>query len=212
MFTLVCGPMFSGKTAELIRMARRDQIGGRRVQLFKFAGDVRYASAERMASLAGVHLEAIPVSTARDIVLRRDPDADVVVIDEIQFFDSEIIQLIRGFVHQRCDVRAAGLTLDFRGEPFALADQAATMADVLVYADEVIKLHAVCTYVFENRVCGNPASRTQRLIDGRPADYHAPVRAIGSQEMYEARCLHHHEVLGRPAIMRCVSQKELELV
>lgn len=211
MFTLICGPMFSGKTAELIRLARRDQIGGRNVQLFKYAGDARYADENHMASYDGTSLQAIRAQSAQDVVRLRDAQADVVVIDEVQFFDCEIIALIRGLSHQGFDVRAAGLSLNFRGEPFPFADAEATMADLMIYADRVVTLSAVCTYAHGNKVCGAEATRTQRLIDGRPAPYDAPVFAIGAQEMYEARCIEHHEVLGRPAMMRCVKQKELEL-
>ncbi|MAG11346.1 MAG: thymidine kinase [Parcubacteria group bacterium] len=212
MLTVICGPMFSGKTAELIRLVRRDRIGGRKVQLFKFEHDARYAQKDQMASMDGVHLEAVPVDHSKQILTKLDRSCNDVVIDEAQFFDDGIIDVIRALVESRVYVKVAGLTLDFRGEAFPFASGERTMADLLVSADKVVQLSAVCTGARpDGRVCGNTASRTQRLIDGNAASYDSPVHIIGAAELYEARCFKHHEVPGRPSCPVVLEQCMLEL-
>ena len=212
MLTVICGPMFSGKTAELIRLVRRDQIGGRRVQLFKFAHDARDADKETMASMDGMQMKAIPVSSSADIFNSLDRSCNDVVIDEVQFFDDGVVDVIRALIDSRVFVKVAGLTLDFRGDAFPFAAGSRTMADLLVMADSIVQLSAVCTAVRSDyRVCGNTASRTQRLIDGKPAPYNSPVHIIGAAELYEARCVKHHEVPGRPACPVSLEQCMLEL-
>lgn len=178
---VVCGSMFSGKTEELIRRIKRAQIARQKVQVFKPRIDTRY-SAVQVASHNGVLHSAIPVSSSEEIATLVEPDTTVVAIDEAQFFDDGIVEVCRNLTHNGVRVIAAGLDLDFRGEPFG------PMPLLMVEAEMVDKLQAICV------VCGAPASRTQRLIDGHPAAYDDPVIMVGAKENYEARCRHCHEV------------------
>ncbi len=172
---VITGSMFSGKTDELIRRLRRARIARQQVQVFKPAVDTRYA-VEKVTSHAGTEFEAQPVEKAGDILPRLHPDTTVVAIDEAQFFDWQVSDVIQAMADRGIRVIVAGLDTDFRGEPFG------PMPLLLAQAEEVDKLHAICM------VCGEPATRTQRLIDGRPADYDDPVVAVGASELYEARC------------------------
>ncbi len=178
---VVCGSMFSGKTEELIRRIKRAQIARKRVQVFKPQIDTRYSS-EEVASHDGVRAQAIPVATAAEIADLLQPDVEVVAIDEVQFFDAAIVDLCERLAGDGHRVIVAGLDQDFRGEPFG------PIPALMAKAEAVDKLHAICV------VCGAAASRTQRLIDGRPASYHDPIILVGAQEAYEARCRQHHEV------------------
>ncbi len=181
---VICGSMFSGKTEELIRRVRRAQIARQKVQVFKPNIDDRYGDV-RVASHNGLHVEAIPVSRAEEILLHLEPDTTVVAIDEVQFFDWAIADVVGLLADRGIRVIAAGLDLDFRGEPFG------PMPLLLAQAEVVDKLHAICVQ------CGAPASRTQRLIDGKPAYYEDPVIMVGAHEMYEARCRRCHQVPRR---------------
>lgn len=178
---VICGSMFSGKTEELIRRVRRATIARQTVQVFKPAIDSRHAL-QRVTSHNGQDFEAIPVNEARAILDQLQPGTTVVAIDEAQFFDAAIVGVVDQLAARGIRVILAGLDTDFRGEPFG------AMPDLLCRADDVVKLHAICM------VCGEPASRTQRLVDGRPARYNDPVVIVGASEMYEARCRLHHEV------------------
>jgi thymidine kinase len=173
--------MFSGKTDELIRRLRRAVIAMQKVQVFKPAIDVRYA-VEKVTSHAGTDFAAIPVEKAADIISRLDPKVTVVAIDEAQFFDEGIIPIVEKLAAENIRVIVAGLDTDFRGEPFG------PMPVLMARAESVEKLQAICM------VCGEPASRTQRLVNGKPARYDDPVVIVGAAEMYEARCREHHEV------------------
>ena len=181
---VICGSMFSGKTEELIRRLRRAQIARQKVQVFKPAIDVRYAE-EAIASHNGLQLQAIPVSDCADLRSRIDPQVDVVAIDEVQFFEAAIVDLCQELADSGKRVICAGLDMDFRGEPFG------PMPQLLAVAEMVDKLRAICV------VCGQAASRTQRLIDGAPAFYDDPIVLVGASEVYEARCRRHHEVPRR---------------
>jgi thymidine kinase len=182
---VVCGSMFSGKTEELIRRVRRAQIARQKIQVFKPVIDTRYDEMA-VASHNGLLFDAIPVKNAREIIERLDPDTEIVAVDEVQFFDWEIADVLRELADKGFRVIAAGLDQDFRGEPFG------PMPLIMAQAEEVTKLNAICV------VCGNPASRTQRLIDGRPSRWDDPVVLVGGHESYEARCRHCHEVPARP--------------
>ncbi len=197
--TVITGPMFSGKSTELIRQIRREQIAEKEMQLFKFSEDSRYAPAEKLASYDGGMIQAVPVINTREMINLVLPDTQLVVIDEVQFFDDIIIDYVSHLVEQGKRVMAAGLNLDFRGEPFPFGHGSTrTMADLLVRADFIVKLSAVCTYRGEvGERCGREATRTQRLVSGNPAHYTDPVKLIGAQESYEARCVRHHIVPGR---------------
>jgi len=182
---IVCGSMFSGKTEELIRRIKRALIARQHVQVFKPRLDNRYAL-EQVASHSGILHHAVPVENTAEIRAQLDPDATVIAIDEVQFFDQAIVDLCQELADDGMRVIVAGLDLDFRGEPFG------PMPRLMAEAELVSKLQAICV------VCGAPASRTQRLINGLPASYHDPIIMVGAQEVYEARCRHHHQVPGRP--------------
>jgi thymidine kinase len=178
---VVCGSMFSGKTDELIRRLVRATIAKQKVQVFKPAIDVRYA-VEKVTSHAGSDFDATPIGKATEILDRLDSETTVVGIDEAQFFDPEVVSVARQLASRGIRVIAAGLDTDFRGEPFG------PMPILMSIAEEVDKLHAICM------VCGGEASRTQRLVNGKPANYNDPVVIVGASELYEARCREHHEV------------------
>jgi thymidine kinase len=178
---VICGSMFSGKTDELIRRLRRATIARQHVQVFKPSIDMRYA-VEKVTSHAGSDFDAIPIGKAAEIRTRLDSLATVVAIDEAQFFDDEIVRIVEELADKQLRVIVAGLDTDFRGEPFG------PMPELMARAEQVNKLQAICM------VCGEPASRTQRLVNGKPARYHDPVVIVGAAEMYEARCRAHHEV------------------
>ncbi len=182
---VVCGSMFSGKTEELIRRVRRAKIARQKVQVFKPALDTRY-STQKVTSHNGLGTEAVPVESAQAMLSRVEPNTTVVAIDEVQFFGRDVVQACQTLAERGVRVIVAGLDMDFRGEPFG------PMPHLLAEAEQVEKLQAICV------VCGAPASRTQRLIDGRPASYDDPIILVGGSESYEARCRLHHEVPGRP--------------
>lgn len=182
---LICGSMFSGKTEELIRRIRRAEIAQQQVQVYKPAIDTRYHE-EQVTSHNGLGFKAQPVSSARGILADLSPETTVVAIDEVQFFDLDVVYVCETLADQGRRVICAGLDTDFRGVPFG------PMPDLMARAEEVNKLHAICV------VCGEDASRTQRLINGRPAAFDDPVVLVGAAEVYEARCRQHHEVLGVP--------------
>jgi thymidine kinase len=178
---VVCGSMFSGKTEELIRRVKRAVIARQAVQVFKPAIDNRY-QIEQVASHSGVSFTAVPVNSVADIRGQIVAETEVVAIDEVQFFDDSVVQLCREMANNRKRVIVAGLDLNFRGEPFGC------MPQLMAEAEQVDKLHAICL------VCGAPASRTQRLINGQPANYNDPIILVGATDAYEARCRTHHIV------------------
>ncbi len=181
---VVCGSMFSGKTEELIRLVRRAQIARQRVQVFKHALDDRYA-VQAISSHNGARVDAVPVAASHEILGQVAPETEVVAVDEVQFLDPGICPVVEALVRRGVRVILAGLDTDFRGEPFG------PMPQLLAMAEHVTKLQAICMK------CGAPASRTQRLVDGRPARYTDPVIQVGAREAYEARCRQCHEVPGK---------------
>jgi thymidine kinase len=178
---VIAGPMFSGKTEELIRRLRRAEIAQQKIQVFKPSLDKRYGT-EKLASHAGSEFTASPVDRAREILDRVEEGTTVVAIDEAQFFNDEITSVVQALADRGIRVIVAGLDTDFRGEPFG------PMPVLMVQAEQVDKIHAICI------VCGDGAPRTQRLIDGQPAHFNDPVVIVGASELYEARCRDHHEV------------------
>jgi thymidine kinase len=179
---VIAGVMFSGKSEELLRRVRRATIAKRRVQVFKSHLDERYAGIYRVSSHDGRTTEAIPVDTAAQIAAHIHVDTQVVAIDEAQFLDERVVTLATDLAGRGRRVIVAGTDTDFRGEPFG------AMPELMAVAEIVDKLHAICVR------CGNPASRNQRLIDGRPAPYSSPIIMVGGQDSYEARCRACHEV------------------
>jgi len=178
---LIVGSMFSGKTDELIRRLRRATIARQKVQVFKPAIDIRYAES-KVTSHAGNDFDADPIQEVTDILARLEPDTTVVAIDEAQFFDMAIIKIVQNLADRGLRVIVAGLDTDFRGEPFG------PIPALMALSEHVDKLHAICM------ICGEEASRTQRLVNGNPAHYNDPVVIIGASELYEARCREHHVV------------------
>ncbi|WP_078378601.1 thymidine kinase [Sutcliffiella halmapala] len=177
----ICGSMFSGKSEELIRRMRRSQFAKQAIQVFKPAIDNRYSD-EAVVSHNGTSIIAVPVPTSQAILDQVEEQTEVVGIDEVQFFDENIVEVVQELANRGYCVIVAGLDQDFRGEPFG------KMPELLAIAETVTKLQAVCA------VCGSPASRTQRLINGNPACYDDPIILVGASESYEPRCRHHHEV------------------
>jgi thymidine kinase len=178
---VVCGSMFSGKTEELIRRVRRAKIARQKVQVYKPAIDTRYNDRD-VTSHNGMQIEAVPVAGTAALQTAIEPDTTVVALDEVQFYGGDIVALCERLADRGVRVIVAGLDTDFRGEPFG------PMPELMARAERVDKLQAICV------VCGNPASRTQRLINGLPAAFDDPVIMVGASEVYEARCRRCHEV------------------
>ena len=177
---VVCGVMFSGKSEELIRRVRRAIIARKRVQVFKSHLDERYAGLYSVSSHDGRTVEAIPIDSSAAIAGRVDPTAHVIAIDEAQFLDQGIVGLATSLAARGRRVILAGTDTDFRGEPFG------QMPQLMAVAELVDKLHAICV------ICGSPASRNQRLIEGKPARYDSPTIMVGASDSYQARCRHCH--------------------
>lgn len=178
---VICGSMFSGKSEELIRRVRRVQIARKKVEIFKPLIDNRY-HVEYIYSHNGSKVKATCIEKAVDILKRIKQDTEVIAIDEAQFFDNQIVEVCQVLADKGKRVIIAGLDQDFRGKPFG------AMPELLAIAEYVDKLHAICM------ICGRPATRTQRLVNGKPADYDDPTILIGAKESYEARCRQHHQV------------------
>ncbi len=178
---VITGSMFCGKTDELIRRLRRATIAKQKVRVFKPAIDIRYA-VEKVTSHAGAEFDAIPIEDSRDILKKLGDDITVVAIDEAQFFDEGIVDVACELAEKGLRVIVAGLDTDFRAEPFG------PMPALMAKAEKVRKLRAICM------VCAGEASRTQRLVNGKPAKYDDPIVIVGADELYEARCRKHHEV------------------
>ncbi|HJP82725.1 MAG TPA: thymidine kinase [Fimbriimonadaceae bacterium] len=173
--TVVCGSMFAGKSEELIRRARRALYAKRKVQVFKPAIDNRYDESKVVTHM-GVDHEAVPVKNVVDLRSKIDRNTQVILIEEVQFFDESICELAMELADKGKEVICAGLDQDFRREPFG------PMPRLLALADEVVKLRAICMN------CGAIASHTFRQIDGKPAHRDDPIILIGALESYEARC------------------------
>lgn len=179
---VIAGVMFSGKSEELIRRVRRAVIARQRVQVFKSLLDERYAGLYHISSHNGTAIDAEPVSTAAEVFRAVLPSSEVVAVDEAQFLDHGIVEVATELAHRGVRVILAGTDTDFRGEPFG------AMGPLMAVAEMVDKLTAICL------VCGQPASRNQRLVDGRPARWDSPTILVGGSESYEARCRHCHRV------------------
>jgi len=179
---VIAGVMFSGKSEELMRRVRRAMIARKRVQVFKSHLDDRYGGVFKVGSHDGRTIEAIPVDSSRQISLRLDPTAQVIAIDEAQFLDPGVVKVANDLADRGRRVIVAGTDIDFRGEPFG------AMPQIMCVAEIVDKLHAICV------MCGAPATRNQRLIDGKPARYDSPIVMVGGAESYEARCRACHTV------------------
>lgn len=181
---VITGCMFAGKTEELIRRINVLQFAKKKVVVFKPKIDNRYDE-DKIVSHCGTHFESYAIADSKEI-LDLVKDADVIAIDEVQFFDEGIVDICNHYADMGKRVMCAGLDMNFRGEPFGI------MPRLVTYAEFVTKLTAVCTK------CGAPATRTQRLVNREPARYDDPIILVGAAESYEARCRHCHEVPGKP--------------
>ncbi len=171
---VVAGPMFSGKSEELIRLLRRAAIARQRLQVFKPATDSRYSSSDVVTHSRG-RVPSQVVERSEDILQRLDPRTEVVGIDEAQFFDDELPRICRHIADLGKRVIVAGLDMDFRGVPFG------PMPVLLAIAEKVTKITAICAR------CGAPASYSQRLIESERQV------VVGASGVYEARCRRCHE-------------------
>ncbi len=178
----ICGSMFSGKSEELLRRIKRGVIAKQKVLLFKPSIDNRYDE-NRVSTHNGNSYDSISIEKSSDILnFVKDTEYDIIGIDEIQFFDNDIVKIINKLADDGIRVIVAGLDMDFKAEPFH------PMPEIMAISEMVTKLHAVCNK------CGKEASRSQRLINGKPAKYDDPIVVIGASESYEARCRHCHKI------------------
>ena len=181
-FELITGPMSCGKTEELLRRIKRSIIAKKKVKVISPDIDTR-AKGDYIESRNGLWLDAIKVKHSIQIMSVVKPEDEVVAIDELQFFDSNIVKVVTKLMDEGKKVIGTGLELDFKAEPFG------SMPQLMCIATKVDKLHAVCMK------CGcEDATRTQRLIDGKPADKNSPLIMIGGDETYEARCIKCYEL------------------
>ena len=181
----ISGCMFAGKTEELIRRIKVLEFAKKEIMVFKPVIDNRY-SETKVVSHAGSSVESFIINDASEIMDMVKPSTEVVAIDEAQFFDDNICDIANELADRGIRVMCAGLDRDFRGEPFG------PMPKLITEAEFVTKLAAVCNK------CGAPATRTQRIINGKPASYNDPIILVGASESYEARCRHCHEVPDKP--------------
>jgi len=183
---VVCGPMFAGKTEELIRRIKRLEYAKQTVLVFKPSLDNRYSAENEIVSHNLSKKPSVVVSSSAEILNHINDDVDAVVIDEAQFFDEDIVLISETLADQGKRVIVGGLDRDFRGEPFG------PMPKLLAIAEFVTKLTAICV------VSGLPATRTQRIINGQPANYKDETILVGAKESYEPRARQYHEVPGKP--------------
>lgn len=177
--------MFAGKTEELIRRINVLSYAKQKIIVFKPKIDNRYSDSE-IVSHSGAHVPCLVVSKAQEILTKVKDDTEVVAIDEVQFFDKDIVEVCEYLADKGIRVMVAGLDKDFRGESFGV------MPELLTRAEFVTKLTAVCAK------CGAPATRTQRIVDGKPAGFDDPIVLVGADERYEPRCRHCHQVANKP--------------
>jgi len=182
---VITGPMFAGKTEELIRRVKRLEYAKRNILVFKPVIDNRYSDNE-VVSHNHNRTRSIDIKKASEIIKYVDDLVDVVAIDEIQFLDEEAVEICEYLADKGIRVIVSGLDRDFRGEPFSF------MPKLLALAEYVTKLSAICVK------CHTPATRTQRIINGKPANYDDPIILVGAQDSYEARCRECHEVPNKP--------------
>lgn len=192
---VICGCMFAGKTEELIRRINVLSYARKKILVFKPKIDDRYSTTE-IASHAGSKVPCIVISEAKEILDHVNYDTDVVAIDEVQFFDEDVVDICEYLADSGLRVMVAGLDKDFRGEPFGV------LPDLLTRAEFVTKLTAVCAK------CGAPATRTQRIINGKPASFNDPIVLVGAKEAYEPRCRHCHEIVEKP--IKFENQKKIQ--
>lgn len=172
---VICGSMFSGKSEELIRRLRRATIAKQKVAVFKPKIDTRFDQS-LIVSHSNLSIPSIPIEKSSEILEHIDEQTQVVGVDEVQFFDEEIVQICQDLADRGVRVICAGLDQDYRGRPFEPIPQ------LLAIAEYITKTLAICM------VCGNPANRTQRLVESKERVL------IGAADAYEARCRKCHKV------------------
>ena len=182
---VISGCMFAGKTEELIRRINVLSYAKKNIIVFKPKIDNRYSDSE-IVSHSGAKVPCLVVEKAQDILKKIEADTEVVAIEEVQFFDKDIVEVCEYLADKGIRVMVAGLDKDFRGESFGV------MPELLTRAEFVTKLTAVCAK------CGAPATRTQRLVNGKPAGFEDPIVMVGADESYEPRCRHCHQVPNKP--------------
>jgi thymidine kinase len=182
---VITGPMFAGKTEELLRRVKRMEYAKKNIVVFKPLMDNRFAENE-VVSHNQNRTRSVNIAQAKEIFDYVEKDTDVVAIDEIQFLDEEAVKICEFLASKGIRVIVSGLDKEFRGEPFTF------MPKLLAIAEYVTKLTAVCVK------CGAPATRTQRIVNGKPAKYNDPIVLIGAEESYEARCRSCHKVYQKP--------------
>lgn len=192
---VICGPMFAGKTEELLRRVNRMEYAKINYRIFKPAIDNRYAE-EEVVSHSGLGKEAIVVNNSKEILKHIDHNVQAIAIDEVQFFDADVVKVCEYLANNGLRVIVNGLDMDFRGEPFAI------MTELLARAEFITKLTAICMK------CGAAATRTQRLIDGQPANYDDEIILVGAAESYEARCRHCHQIKNHPDYLAFLASNE----
>ena len=184
---VIVGSMYAGKTEEFLRRIRRVHYAKKDILVFKPKIDNRYSTSE-IVSHNNTKVKSIEILTASEIYeYVKDYFPYAIAIDEVQFLDSDVIDLAEYLADHGVRVILAGLDKNFRGEPFGV------VPELLARAEFVTKLEAIC------QVCGAPATRTQRIINGEPASYNDPTILIGAKEHYEARCRHCHIVKDKPS-------------
>ena len=179
---VICGPMFAGKSEELIRRIKRLEYAKKKTLVFKPSIDVRYSSNE-VVSHSNLKAKSIAIKESKEILDYVDSTTFAIAVDEVQFLDKDIIYLAQKLALKGIRVILGGLDTDFRGEPFPIT------ASLMTVAEDVLKLTAICV------VCGAPATKTQRIINGKPAHYSDPIIKVGAAEAYEPRCRHCHQVV-----------------
>lgn len=178
---IICGPMFAGKSEELIRRVKRLEYANKNTLVFKPKIDDRYSDSE-IVSHSMMRAKSLNIMTAEDILPYVNESIDAVIIDEVQFLNKEVVTVAEQLATQGIRVIVAGLDMDFKGEPFA------NVPELMAKAEFITKLTAICVK------CGAPATRTQRIVDGMPAKFDDPIVIVGASECYEPRCRHCHEV------------------
>lgn len=190
---VITGPMFSGKTEELIRRIQRLNVAGYKVQVFHPDIDNRY-SEHSINSHNGASVESFGLKGVRELLENIDENSDCYAFDEVQFLEANVIDIINKLRKNGKIVLVAGLNQDFTGKPFKFKNSERHMGELIAMADNIIYVTAVCTHIGDNGICEGIATKTQRFVNGKPAKLNDPLVVVGGKDKYEARCVKHHFV------------------